>query len=231
MSGASLRVLSYNVRSLRDDPGAVVRVIRRCDPDVVCVQEAPRFLGWRRRARRLATATGLRVVTGGRPAGAMLLLARPELRVLRSYDVLLTKRPGLHQRGLAVGVLEVAGRTVAVASMHLDLDPGERVRHVAEAFGVLDGLGASELVLAGDVNEGPEGAAWRALTARLRDGWAVAPRGSGPTFPARRPRRRIDGVFVSAGLRVDGCGVPDVAELAEASDHCPVLADLSLPVG
>jgi endonuclease/exonuclease/phosphatase family metal-dependent hydrolase len=37
---AIVRVLSYNVRSMRDDRAALARVIRACAPDIVCVQEA-----------------------------------------------------------------------------------------------------------------------------------------------------------------------------------------------
>ena len=55
-----VRVMSYNIRSLRDDSAAVVRVIRAADPDVVCVQEAPRFLFWRRKCARLARDVGMR---------------------------------------------------------------------------------------------------------------------------------------------------------------------------
>ncbi|MET0712639.1 MAG: endonuclease/exonuclease/phosphatase family protein, partial [Jiangellaceae bacterium] len=43
----SLRVVTYNVRSLRDDRDALVRVIRGLSADVVCMQEAPRRLRWR----------------------------------------------------------------------------------------------------------------------------------------------------------------------------------------
>ena len=57
---AVVRVLSYNVRSLRDDPAAVARVVRACAPDLVLVQEAPRFFRWRKPLGRLAAeAPGL----------------------------------------------------------------------------------------------------------------------------------------------------------------------------
>src|SRR4051795_4832263 len=97
-------------------------VIRACEPDIVCIQEAPRFLRWRTKCAALARESGLVVVTGGRTAGAMLLLAHLRVGVEATYDVLLSKAPRLHQRGLAIGVLEVDGARVAVASMHLDLD-------------------------------------------------------------------------------------------------------------
>ncbi len=223
-----LRLLSYNIRSMRDDRSALAAVIRGCAPDVVCVQEAPRFLGGRRRIRELAAATGLRVVTGGRSAAAMLLLARPELAVLDRRDVLLSKAARLHQRGLAVGVLRTPVGDLTVASMHLDLDAAERCRHVEEVFDRLAGRPAP-LVLAGDVNEEPGQPAWARLTTRLQDAYQVAPDGPGDTYSSTRPSKRIDGIFVDHRLQVRSCGVPDPAGIDRASDHRPVRAVLDRP--
>ncbi len=125
-------MLSYNVRSLRDDAQAVSTVIRSCNPDVVCIQEAPRFLRWRSKCAALARESGLVVVTGGRPAGAMLLLAALQVRVLEVADVLLTRKRGLHQRGVALATLELGGTRFSLGSIHLDLDSDERRRHVDE---------------------------------------------------------------------------------------------------
>jgi len=225
-STRELRILSYNIRSLRDDRRAVARVIAASTPDVVCVQEAPRFLGGRRRCRELARESGLKILTGGRPAAAMLLLGRPDLPVLATRDVRLTKAPRLHQRGLAIAVVEALGIRLTVASMHLDLDAGERRRHAAELLAVLDDF-ADPLVLAGDVNEEPGDPAWSLLTGRLQDAYAVAPVGAPETSSALRPTRRIDGIFVDAALRVVSCGVLEHPELTRASDHRPVLAVLA----
>jgi endonuclease/exonuclease/phosphatase family metal-dependent hydrolase len=219
----TLRVLSYNVLSLRRGTSRVADVVRACEPDVVCVQEAPRFLFWRRKCRALARAAGLRVVTGGRPAGAVLLLARPGLRAVRTRDVKLPWHPPLHRRGLAIGVFDLGGREVTVASTHLSLDATERRQQVDLALRHLAGVGGP-VILAGDVNEGPDDAGWQALATRLQDAYAVAPLGDGLTNPSDRPRQRIDGIFVARALRVVSCGVPGVPGIPEASDHCPVLA-------
>ncbi len=45
---AVVRVLSYNIRSMRDDTDALAGVITACAPDLVLVQEAPRFFRWRK---------------------------------------------------------------------------------------------------------------------------------------------------------------------------------------
>src|SRR5262245_4126798 len=230
MSGIPVRVMSYNVRSMRDDGSAPGRIIRACDPDVVCVQEAPRFFRWRSLCAELARRSGLVVVTGGRPAGAMLLLAGLRVRVLYTEDVLLRKRPGLHQRGLAMAVLEIQGARFGVASMHLSLDDDERAHQVPEVLSHVHRLDATELVLAGDVNEQPHGLRWQGLVGDLTDAYIKAPWGGEFTVTAKSPNRRIDGIFVSAGVEVQRCGVPvHLPELDRASDHLPVLADLRLP--
>lgn len=220
-----MRVLSYNVRSLRDDAAAVAAVIRACEPDVVMVQEAPRFLRWRSKCAALARQSGLLVVTGGRSAGAMLLLSHLRVKVLRAADIKLSKRPRLHQRGLAIAEVELGGERFTVASMHLDLDAGERLRHVGEVFTVLSGF-TEPLILAGDVNETPGEPAWAALASRLTDAFAVAGSGPGDTYSSGNPHKRIDAVFVDPRLEVLSCTVPRVDGVERATDHLPVLAEV-----
>jgi endonuclease/exonuclease/phosphatase family metal-dependent hydrolase len=224
---SELTVLSYNVLSLRLGTDRVAAVIRACDADVVCVQEAPRFLHWRRRCRELAAAAGLDIVTGGRPAGAVLLLARPSLRVVARRDVKLPWHPPRHRRGLAVGTFDVGGTQVVVASTHLSLDDAERLSQARDALAVLAAYDAPA-VLAGDMNDDPGDPAWSLLAGTLTDAYAAAPDGDGRTSTALVPHRRIDGIFVDRRLRVLRCGVPDVPGLAEASDHRPVRAVLAV---
>lgn len=229
---AEIRLLTYNVRSMRDDRDALARVVRRCAPDVVCVQEAPRFLRWRHHAARLADMCGLTVVTGGATAAGPLLLASLRARVLRTRDVLLPRTPGLHRRGLAMACLEIGGARFAVASTHLGLDAGERVAQAPLALTCLRDLGEEHRILAGDVNEPPGDPAWKTITAELTDAREAAPWGGEFTSPRRDPARRIDGVFTSPGIEVVRCGVPDdvpAADYEAATDHRPVLAVLRVP--
>jgi endonuclease/exonuclease/phosphatase family metal-dependent hydrolase len=150
--------------------------------------------------------------------------------VCHREDVRLHRTAGLHQRGLAIAVLELGGARFAVASMHLSLEDVERMRQVDEVVSHLRRVDAPDTILAGDVNEPPDRLRWRALTGYLRDAHAVAPWGGAATFPAGSPHARIDGIFVSAGVRVVRCGVPpDLPGLEVASDHLPVVADLRLP--
>src|SRR3954468_17383185 len=81
---AVIRVLSYNIRSMRDDNAALARVIRACAPDLVLVQEAPRFFRWRKAAARLATATDLVYVTGGATTTGPMILSTLRAHVERA---------------------------------------------------------------------------------------------------------------------------------------------------
>jgi len=223
--GRVLRVMSYNVRVLRDDPAALTRVVRSAAPDVLCVQEAPRFARWRTRRADLARRCGMYVAAGERPGGLAIFTAL-RAAVVRAEYHLLSHVPRLHRRALAVAVLDVAGAgPLIAASTHLDLAAGARLRHAAEIEAILAGVRRrypAPLVLAGDLNEGPYGEAWR----RLRDGRTDA--SGAATYPAHDPRHRIDAIFASAPLRVRPSRVSVLPErdLARASDHRPVVADL-----
>ncbi|MGK5630613.1 endonuclease/exonuclease/phosphatase family protein [Streptomyces sp. URMC 123] len=232
---AVIRVLSYNVRSLRDDRAALARVIRACHADVVCVQEAPRFFRWRQHAARLARACGLFVLSGGAPAAGPLLLCSPRAIVERAEDVLLPHTPGLHQRGFATAVVRFGAVRLTVLSCHLSLNADERE---AQAGLLLERLAARDTpyaVAAGDLNDRPDGRAFRRLTAELQDAWATEPWGGEYTSTPADPHQRIDAVLATPGVEVLGCGVPSGLpgitrdDLVAATDHLPVLAALRLP--
>jgi endonuclease/exonuclease/phosphatase family metal-dependent hydrolase len=227
-----VRVLSYNIRSLRDDRHAVARVIRACDPDVVCVQESPRFWRPRRQAAWLARRTGLTVISGGRSASGPLLLGRLRVRPVSVHDVILPRTPGLHRRGFASAVVCVGDSApFSVTSCHLSLDADERY---AMCETLLDHVGslAPRGVVGGDFNEHPDRPGWRLLAEHWQDGYAVAPWGGEFTSVPVNPHQRIDAIFATPGVGVLTCGVPiqvPKTDLLTATDHLPVLAELEIP--
>lgn len=220
---------------MKDDIAALGRVIAGLRADVLCVQEAPRFLRWRRKRGRLAASGGMSVVAGRRLGGVAVLIG-PAVRPLHGEGHLLRFFPGLEQRALAIAVVESGGRRVAVGSVHLDLEPAARSYHAGQALTLLhaaaDRFGALP-VLAGDINEGAGEPAWRLITERLTDCYPLSPRGDGLTFPARRPRVRIDAIFAAPGLSVTSCGgaEADPRDLERATDHLPVVAELAVARG
>jgi endonuclease/exonuclease/phosphatase family metal-dependent hydrolase len=220
-----LRVVSYNVRSLRDDRTALVRVIRELNPDLLCLQEAPRRLRWRARCAALARETGLLYVGGGGTTGGAAMLASVRVDVRSTIEYRFSRTPGLHQRGAVAAHVELGRAAAVVASVHLGLDAAERLRHRSELVGLVDRFGCTVTMIAGDINERPDKPAWQAIAADFSDAGAAD---DTPTFSTRIPRRRIDGIFVRGPARVRSYRVVDGADVVTASDHRPVVVDVEL---
>lgn len=229
-----VRVASYNLRGLGDDAAAAAQVVRALDPDVLLLQEVPRHPGssyrisafaracdllWSGRTRllsRTAVLTSLRVVASDAVDRALPPADRTVRRRLeaRGYTTCRVHRPG--------------GAAVAFASVHLSLDPDERVDHAGRVLAELAEdplLGRGPTVVGGDLNESVEGRAWTLLGERLRE---VTP--DRPTFPSGRPQHRIDAIFASTDIPVLPGPGPELDEalLRRATDHLPVWADLDL---
>nr|WP_240896142.1 endonuclease/exonuclease/phosphatase family protein [Kineococcus siccus] len=238
-----MRVATLNVRELLDDSRALRRVLRAAEADVVCLQEVPTHPFSGHRLGDLAADVGLWVAAAGRAGAgtAMLAAARVDVRAgqVRALPTprFRDRRP-VRRRGCAEAVVRVplAGgwsRDVLVRSVHLGLEAGERERHAATLAptaplpGPCSPWREAPVVLGGDLNEGPEGAARQRLCTVLLDA-ATSAGAEFPTFPARAPHRRIDLVLVDPRLSVTGVRTPDLApgDAAAATDHLAVVADL-----
>ncbi|MFF8904191.1 endonuclease/exonuclease/phosphatase family protein [Streptomyces olivaceoviridis] len=232
---AVIRVLSYNIRSMRDDTDALARVITACAPDLVLVQEAPRFFRWRKKLARLAAASGQVILTGGATAAGPAILCSLRATVERTQDILLPLTPGLHRRGFATAVVRFGATRLGVLSCHLSLQRDERHEQGGLLLDRLAGLGVEHAVAGGDLNEGPDGRTFRRLAETLQDCRTTAPWGGESTSTPADPHQRIDAVFATKGIEVLGCGVPldqpgvREADLRAATDHLPVLAALRIP--
>ncbi|WP_328746666.1 endonuclease/exonuclease/phosphatase family protein [Streptomyces sp. NBC_00285] len=230
-----VKVLSYNIRSMRDDTAALARVIKVCEPDLVLIQEAPRFFRWRKKLARLASASGLVVLTGGGSAAGPAILCNLRATAERTEDVLLPLVHGQHRRGFATAVVRVKGARLGVLSCHLSLQKDERYDQAGMLLDRLAGMGVDHAVAGGDLNDRPGGSAFERIAANLQDCWAMSPRGGEHTWTRTDPPRRIDAIFATKDIEVLGCGVPtDVpgvtgTDLRAATDHLPVLATLRIP--
>jgi len=219
-----LRVASYNLHDFKDDADAAVRVIRRINPDVLCLQEVPRHPMSSHRVASFAARCGLNWPGGHRGSGGTTVMSNLRTDVADSVHASLRVAWLQRERGYAVSGVRLLGhQVVGFVSIHLSLDAEERMAHMATVLDAV--LGDRPTVVAGDLNEGPNGQAWMAIADRLG---AIS--GDAPTFPASNPRHRLDVIFASPGLSV----VPstpaelDPEDLRAASDHLPVWADLDL---
>nr|WP_281387147.1 endonuclease/exonuclease/phosphatase family protein [Jiangella mangrovi] len=219
-----MRVVSYNVHGLRDDGAAVARVLRELDPDVAFIQELPRYVLWRGRAASFARRADLLYAAGGGTTGgtALFTAVRVDLREVQEHR--LRRTPGLTRRGVVLARLEKDGVSFGAGSLHLGLDAGERARHLTDITGLVNRLGAASMLLGGDVNEGPAAPTWTRLASQYVDAGADD---ATPTFPVANPQHRIDGLFVR-GASVTSYRVVDTPDARAASDHFPVVADVTL---
>jgi endonuclease/exonuclease/phosphatase family metal-dependent hydrolase len=200
-----LRVLTWNVHCRKDDRAALGAEVRRLEPDIVLVQEAPRRFGWRRGCAHLADSFGMVVVAGGLPSLGNLIVSSLRVRVLDTWCLRYPLTPGRHMRGAAFARCSVGGAEFVVSGSHLATDPVERPQQAAHWKAALCNV-TVPLVAAGDEHRHT------------------------PTFPAQGPRNRLDAIFVSPAIEVRRHEVVSTDAARRASDHLPVLADLKLPL-
>jgi endonuclease/exonuclease/phosphatase family metal-dependent hydrolase len=220
---STLRVVSYNVHGLRDDQAALAEVVRELAPDVLVVQEAPRRLRWRTRNAQLAHAVDLVYVTGGAPSLGNVICTDLGVRPHETWDLRYPLTPGRHLRGAAFARCTTGAAPFVLVGSHLATDPQERpgqAEQLKKALSELD----PPVILAADVNEPPGGGAWRTLADGLVD---AAGSDASPTFPATG--QRLDVILVDPRITVTGYRVVDSPAARRASDHLPVVADLTLP--
>jgi endonuclease/exonuclease/phosphatase family metal-dependent hydrolase len=225
--GVPLRVVSYNVHSLRDDRGALAAVVRSLAPDVLIVQEAPRRWRWRTKCAQLAYSFGLYYAVGGLPSLGNLILTNLRVEVKETWCLRYRLTPGRHMRGAAFALCVVPGSVpFVVAGSHLSTHDSERS---GQAELLRPALGANDdpVILGIDLNETETGASWGLLATDLVD----LGMGGGYTFPAGAPDRRIDAIFAGSRLEVAQYEVAHPPGAARASDHLPLVADLILPDG
>ena len=236
----SLRVVTLNLRCLLDDWDArlpvIVETLAALEPDLVGFQEVCREPGGRDGLAELSAALTQRT-------GALYhtrfarshwswdqydegvgMLSPHRLSDLREVDL---PAGAFGRKLLAARALTPRG-PVLFATTHLDhQSPEARGAQVAVVVDALDRLGQDDepRVLTGDLNETPGGGVASSLrSAGLIDAWAEVGAGSGHTFPASRPRARIDYIWIGGGLTPSEATV--LFDGAEASDHLGVSARL-----
>ena len=240
-----LRVASYNIQAGGDDLGRIVSAIRDLNADVVGLQEVD--VHWLERSRFADQATALGTALRMHVRFAPIYRipnANPSLPVREFGVAILSRLPVVEfendsltrlstqqanatpalMPGLANAVLDVQGRHVRVLVTHLDYraDPAVRSRQVAEMLRHADGDPLPAILL-GDLNAPPDAPELQPLFTRFRDAW-TASLGSGFTYPALSPVKRIDYVLVSPDFRVVDATVAPTT----AADHRPVVATLLL---
>lgn len=233
-----LRVLSWNICELRGDLDALFTAIREIRPDIMLVQEAPRFFLPQLRLQNVARRVGMRVLLGGRFGRGLAILGTDEMadrvvtRGLLRVRQQIVDANSTYPRGVAAVRLDLGGAGEMVFScIHFALQESNRMTHARRACELIEGAGAP-VVIGGDLNEVGTGPARTLLSTVAHDPGDDATQW---TFPARRPQRRIDAIYVTEGVDVvredrltQTASVP-AGRFREASDHLPVLLEIEVP--
>ena len=242
--------MTYNVHGCvgvdgRLDVGRIAAVIAAARPDVVALQELD--VGRARsggvdQARAVAVQLGMRhhfnaaLKVEEERYGDAILTALPERLVRTGQLPTLARIPGNETRGALWAAVEVGGREVQVLTTHFGLAPPEQrlqARRLLEG----DWLGNPDCrdpcILLGDFNFTGRSVAYRLLTGRLRDVQREVDgrRRSGSsvrTFPSRLPVLRIDHCFIRGSIAVAGVHAPRSPLARMASDHLPLVVDLTI---
>ena len=239
----------------RHDLTRIARLLADTDADVICLQEVDRHFGPRSedvdQALLLSRALDMQLAYGASidhpPAEGGTERRQYGNALLSRLPILISDvhpLPGVGEpRSALRTMVELDGGALWVTTTHLSNGaPADRAAQAA-AVAALHTEPMETGVVVGDLNAGPDAPELGALRERFTDAWHLAQargdrprdagrwflrREAGATFSARRPRARIDQVWVSAGVAVTAAQVLDGGG---SSDHHPLLVDLAVRSG
>lgn len=232
--------MTYNIHvgigmDKKPDLRRISEVILRDRPDLVALQEVDR--GVRRtkgidqivelaRLTRMDYAFAPNLDFQGGKYGVAILSRYPILTIdHRRY----ASRREAERRGLLRVEVLIKGRPLHFVTTHLDYQFADG--RLFETEQLLKALASVEgaLIVAGDFNDEPAGTSYQLMLSGFRDAWSdavVREGGDGLTYPADKPVKRIDYVFVSRNSGVSAKWAAVRSTLA--SDHLPLVVDLEL---
>lgn len=242
-SEVRVRVATYNIHHGADsadvlDLARVAKVLASLRADVIGLQEVDRHWGARSNfidqptwlADRLGMAVSYGVNLDLGPAeprgdrrqyGTAVLSRFP---ITSSHNIALPRFGPAEQRGLHVADLDVGGIPMRFATTHLMNLSATGRRAQAKRIVQLLGDVPTRTLLTGDLNATEQAAEIAILADVFIDSWAAVGDGAGFTFSSEHPRARIDYVLASPDIRLDSAHVVS----SEASDHLPLVVDLSV---
>jgi endonuclease/exonuclease/phosphatase family metal-dependent hydrolase len=242
----SLRVLVFNIHAGRNAAGAdnipgLADLIRTTRADVVLMQEVDR--GTNRSGKidqvqtlidrtRFSGAFGRSLDYDGGQYG-IAILSRRAINFHQTaplhVDPAQTRAGGSREpRAALVASVETLRGRLQIVTTHLDASTEEtyRLQEVLELLNVVRPRLSeyTPVVVGGDFNAEPGSAVIQKMRdAGFRDAWTECGQGDGFTYPADRPAKRIDYLFLSNPLRCTSATVVDT----QVSDHRPLLVTLA----
>jgi len=249
--GPDLRVLVFNIHAGKDAAGkpnleGVADVVRATAADIVLLQEVDCGTGRSGKEDQLqrladllndggrktySTAFGKSLDFDGGEYGIAALVRgaidSPRTEALPVQPP--QERSGRSHEPRAALMLTAQTRlgSVNVLTTHLDASAAEhyRLQESARVIDLTNMMSGAEAVMAGgDFNAKPGSRTYQQLLfAGLRDSWLSCGSGDGFTYPADKPVKRIDYLFLAGSLRCKSARVID----SRVSDHRPLLVTIT----
>ena len=232
--------MTYNVHSCvgtdgKLEPGRIAEVVARSGADIIALQELdvrqsrtdgmhqPQWLA--EQLKMLVHFTPARACNDGHYGNA--ILTRFPFAVLSEGRLL--RRRG-EERAVQWLKVSVEGVDVSILNTHLSIHFRERLLQIEQLLGA-EWLAKAERrvpqVICGDLNASPFSPVYRRLKRDLVDAQRANGSRAAATWPSRLPFARIDHLFTSKSIDVGHCEVRRDALSMVASDHLPLVAELS----
>ena len=240
LNGRTLRVMTYNIQhgagtDQKLNLPRIAEVINREHPDLVGLQEVDRFvertgrvdeIAELARETRMEYAFAYNLHYQGGQYGVAVLSRFPILSVdHRRYD----NRREARRRGFIRVEVSVGGRRISFVTTHLDYQYEDgRLFETEQLMKALDEV-KEPLIVVGDFNDLPTGSTYKLMRTKFDEAWEINGSESGLSYPADKPKKRIDYIFYTKmdGVKVKRAWIVDTL----ASDHRPVVADLEIKSG
>ena len=233
-----IKIMSYNIqhclnfKTRKIDYDLMADTIKKCGADIIGLQEV-RHKGkskdYKEQAKIIAEKLGFYYYfaeairfSGKNPYGNALISRYP----ITAAQTILIPDPQIKQyngyyetRCLLKATVDV-GSELNVLVSHFGLNPDEQKNAVDT---VVSNIKLERLVLMGDFNVQPNNPILEPITQKLYD---TAYKFSSPklSFPSDVPTVKIDYIFVSKDLVVNGADIPEII----SSDHRPHIATIEI---
>jgi endonuclease/exonuclease/phosphatase family metal-dependent hydrolase len=241
----SLRVLVFNIHAGKDaaerpNLDGVAALVKSTRADVVLLQEVDRNTarsGHVDQVAALTKATGFDAAFGpslihfdGGEYG-IAVVSRSGIGYHATFPLTVippqTRAGGSQEPRVALLAFGPSGgATGRVINTHLDPADGparaQEIAHLVDLVHDQQASGAA-IIVGGDFNATPDNPVLEPLRrAGLRDAWQECGSGPGLTYPADKPVKRIDYLFLSGQVH---CATAEVVD-SQVSDHRPLLVTL-----
>lgn len=233
-----IKIMSYNIqhclnfKTRKIDYDLMADTIKKCGADIIGLQEVRnkgKSKDYKEQAKIIAEKLGFYYYfaeairfNGKNPYGNALISRYP----ITSAETILIPEPKIKKyngyyetRCLLKATIDV-GSELNVLVCHFGLNPDEQENAVSA---IVPNISTERLVLMGDFNVQPDNPILEPITQKLYD---TADKFTSPklSFPSDVPTVKIDYIFVSKDLVVNGADIPEII----SSDHRPHIATVEI---